>query len=115
MCGDPPPLPLTLHGFDEDFFSLFPHSVQYRARVRVRVRARAQSKVTTKVASQSGVVNVLMFIENNLFPVPVELLDKLLQSLRTPGADGAVIDPEHLQRRLPRRLALTEDFLDNVK
>ena len=90
---------------------------EYRARrVRVRVPARAiQSKVTTKVASQSGVVNVLMFIENNLFPIPVELLDKLLQSLCTSGADGAVIDPEHLQRRLPQRLALSKDFLDNVK
>ena len=53
--------------------------------------------------------------KEDLFPVPVELLNKILQSLRTPGADGAVIDPEHPQRHIPRHLALSKDGIDNVK
>ena len=49
-----------------------------------------------------------------LFPVPVKLPDKLLQSLRTTGADGTVIDAEHPQRRLSRRLAPSKAFLKDV-
>ena len=73
----PPTTPthLTLCGIDGNFFPL--SSSLFRVRVRI----------------------VIISIKD-LFPVPVELLDKLLHSLRTPGADGAVIDAKHLQRRL---------------
>ena len=96
------PHSLTLHGIDGKFFLSL-------VRVRARVRARA---IQSKVATQSEVVTI---IENSLFPVPVEILDKILESLRTPGGDGAVIDAEHPPRRFHRRLALSKNFIDNVK
>jgi hypothetical protein len=45
----------------------------------------------------------------------VELPDKLLQGLRTTGADDTVIDAEYPQKRLSRRLALSKAFLEDVE
>ena len=84
---------LSSRGIDEKFFPPLPSFV------RVRI----------------VVAKVLKSIEEALFSVPVELLDKLLQSPRTLGTDGAVIDAEHLQRRFVRHLALSKALLNNAE
>jgi hypothetical protein len=70
-----PTTPTHLTWYKRKFFSLFSSLV----RIRVRI--------------------VLISVED-LFPIPVKLLDKRFQSIRMPGIDNAVFDVEHPQRRL---------------
>ena len=83
------------------------------------ISTKSSSNCSCLVGVRIVVVSVLKFTKGalfpKLFPVSVECLDKLLQSLRTLGTDGAVIDMKHLQGRFVRDPALSKAPLNNVE